>query len=331
MTVMPCLSCQSSIPRCDDPVGAMRRDCWLDWRSALLLFQGFCVKMLGHILLFRVRRVYIVLTKARVLCLAPLLSPKAQPLFPWQNSLMSIPSGSDSDRLGSPSTCFYSCGGVIGAGRRRVPFDRERLGGLLNSLAAVLTISAVSLPLNSCGGKSVSVEALKQPSSVRAIKSGPDSALPEPISSLTANLTQQEVVGSIPSGRPDPFKVPPVLTLPPPKVMAGRRVAQLTPEDVRRETKTLELEGIMSVRGVSRAFITYNGMAGDVSVGMVGRSSGTQSTRLLPAGWRVVSIDPVAGMLVIRKGLGTAKFFVGGSSAQDAINPAQGDPKGLQG
>jgi len=159
------------------------------------------------------------------------------------------------------------------------------------------------------------------------------------LSRLTRLPTPNEVIESAGAGRLDPFAPPEEypISLPNVRYKGLEKVLALGPQpteaEIRNEISDLNLTGTSQVNGGARAYVTFEGDPGILSIGMSANTSGLKPTPFLPNGWKVIDINPRIGRLTIRKGLATANLYVGtrevfvakGSIPQDAKDRIEGE------
>ena len=95
-----------------------------------------------------------------------------------------------------------------------------------------------------------------------------------------------EVLGSLPRGRQDPFS-------PPPRALAEASADQ----EGRANSGDVRLMGVSAANGMVRAFVSFNGQTGPVATGDVGGPG----TPWLPDGLAVAAIDVQRGQLVLAR------------------------------
>ena len=106
---------------------------------------------------------------------------------------------------------------------------------------------------------------------------------PDPDPQLVPLYKPAEVLAALPQGRQDPFS-PPVQAIELSEDSADQFVAF-----------EVALTGVSLVKGVARAFISFNGRSGSVAVG----DEGGPGLPWLPAGVRVETVDVQRGELVL--------------------------------
>lgn len=216
------------------------------------------------------------------------------------------------------------------------PLPRALLTKSLDTGRAILILSLVFLSGCSANkSKTASAQPLAQQKVQAATQNGNDVNL----SGLTRLPTPDEVIESAGAGRQDPFAPPEEypISLPNVRYKGLEKVLAMGPQpteaEIRNEISDLNLTGTSQVNGIARAYVTFEGDPGILSVGMTSNSSGLKPTPFLPDGWRVIGINPQIGQLTIRKGLATANLYVGtrevfiakGSLSQDEKDRIDGE------
>ncbi|MEY3928780.1 MAG: hypothetical protein RLZZ516_490 [Cyanobacteriota bacterium] len=108
--------------------------------------------------------------------------------------------------------------------------------------------------------------------------------------SLTPLTTPEQVIGSLPIGRPDPF-APITQTAAPSAAAAAALPAGL------------RFTGVIGSGGGARAFVQIGAASGVLCLGPRGRcADGAADQLLLPPGWSVSTIDATSGRLTLRLG-----------------------------
>jgi hypothetical protein len=115
-------------------------------------------------------------------------------------------------------------------------------------------------------------------------------AEPVPSSGFTALSSPQQVVGSIPVGRADPFA--PVA---PAAVVAAGQAPVPLPEGFR-------FSGVIRSGGQVQALVQVGSQSGPLCPGPRGACGGSGLAPLLPPGWSVAAIDAAQGRLTLRQG-----------------------------
>jgi hypothetical protein len=146
------------------------------------------------------------------------------------------------------------------------------------------------LGLTGCAGPDAdTATTLPPPSRPPRATPGPVRAEPVPSSGFTALSSPQQVVGSIPVGRADPFA--PVA---PAAVAAGQAPVPL-PEGFR-------FSGVIRSGGQVQALVQVGGQSGPLCLGPRGACGGSGQAPLLPPAWTVSGIDATQGRLTLRQG-----------------------------
>ena len=116
----------------------------------------------------------------------------------------------------------------------------------------------------------------------------PEPALIKPVQDPKLNplYGPDEVLGSLPRGRQDPFSPPP------------RAVAEAAADEQERDNSgDVQLMGVSAANGIVRAFVSFNGQSGPVATG----DEGGPGTPWLPDGLAVAAIDVQRGQLVLAR------------------------------
>ena len=141
--------------------------------------------------------------------------------------------------------------------------------------------------LTGCGGGDAPPEATASSPPPSPATAPAASQAPE-LAGLTPLPTPNQVLGSINTGREDPFSP----LVPSPAAGGSPTPGRLTLPPSFRFT------GVISSAGRAQAIVDYGATSGALSVG----DRGGSNTDLLPPGWTVASINADRGLLTLRQG-----------------------------
>ena len=168
--------------------------------------------------------------------------------------------------------------------QRRAELTALRISASV-SCAAVFLVVALG-GLSGCGqeeNNAPSADALPSDQSVAEM------SLPSPSSPATGLIplpSREQVLSSVPEGRPDPFA--------PTMVRSTAMTSQVDPNAA--AGPNLQVRGVVAVGAELRALVSVSEVSGTVCVGPRGRCPG-DAAALLPMGWTVNSIDLDRGCL----------------------------------
>jgi len=118
---------------------------------------------------------------------------------------------------------------------------------------------------------------------------------------LTEAPTAQQVIGSFPEGRQDPFA--PIAV---PVAASAAQAQAPTPAKLREMLGDLALLGFIKASGRQAVFVQYQGTSGEVYLGQVGG----QTTEFLPRGWKLAVIEGGKGRIGLSREDLKAPIFI---------------------
>lgn len=163
---------------------------------------------------------------------------------------------------------------------------KRRVSDLCFALTGLVVLTGV---LSACGVAERSSErGSDQPSGTV-----PPPMTPSPPQQASSNVsvpglsplpTRQQVLASVPQGRSDPFAT--TQPAPPPRPPATRKAPPQPPPPLQLPAD-FRFTGVVNTAGRTEAIVSYGTLSGSVGHGDVGG----QTTKLLPPGWTVASIN----------------------------------------